>query len=128
MEENEWNEQLRKKYYEWATDDQWQCCLMIFDIIGGEHHLTGKIKEWGTGICYNTRNHSLATFDYNLLTKIVFMSHDRMIRFGIEPSGPGMLKWCLWKRHKRQGSLFERHPTIKTALLEYRKYYREPTS
>jgi hypothetical protein len=126
MDKMEWDEDLRINYYPWCNDDQWECCEMIFDLVGGDHHLCGKIREWGRGVCYNTRNHSLSTFDFSLLTTMVFMAHDRMIRVEINPSGPGMLKWCLWKRHKREGRMYEYHPTIQTALDTYRKYHHEP--
>lgn len=98
---------------------------MVFDIIGGENHLTGKIKEWGHGIAYTSKYNSLATFDGNRLTTAVFMAHDRMIRFEIQPSGPGMLRWCLWKRSGREGDISSRHPTIEMALDNYRKYWDE---
>ena len=124
--EDKFMQEMKEKYYSWCSDNQWKCCEMVFDLIGGEHHLCGKLKEYGSGIEYNTRHDSLATYDFNLLTRMVFMAHDRLIRVEIKPSGPGMLKWCLWQRTKREGSMFERHPTIETALNNYRKTYQEP--
>ncbi len=122
-EDKKWLQELRDKSYDWCDDDQWACCKMIFDLIGGEHHLCGKVKEWGRGICYNTRHNNLATFDFSLLTNMVLMAHDRIIRVEIVPSGPGMLKWCLWKRKNRDGKHYEKHPTIETAIEYYTKFY-----
>jgi hypothetical protein len=104
------------------TDDQWECWQMIADLYFGFHHVIGKLHEWGHGIAFNTRQTgSFATFDFDGLTRAVLMAHERMIRFSIEPSGPGMLKLVLHKRHKRDGSMTERHPTIEGAIERFSK-------
>ncbi len=123
MTYQEWNKQLREKYYQWCNDDQWECCEMILNLIDGKRHLCVKIREYGDGVAYNTRNHSPATFDGSLLTNMVFMAHDRKIRVEIKPSSSGILKLCLCKRHNRKGRASERHPTIETALANYRGIY-----
>lgn len=105
---------------EWMSDDQWECYKMLADIFLGFHHITGKLHNYGRGIALNTRSGSFATFDFADLTRAVIMAHDRMIRFAIEPSGPGMLKLVLHKRHKREGRMYERHPTIEQAIADLR--------
>jgi hypothetical protein len=123
MTEIEWIEKLRKnERYSKFTDDQWYCCQMIFDLIGGEHHLYNKIKEWGDGIQYNT-GESFSTFDYDKLTFAVFLAHDRCIRMSIESSGRGLIRVCLWKRKNRDGRLNERHPTLEQAITTYRESF-----
>lgn len=123
MTEKEWLEKLRKsKNYSWCTDDQWECCKMIFDLVSGEHHLYSKIKPFGMGICYNTAN-GFATFDFNVMTIAVFMAHDRCIRLSVQAAYNKMIKLCLWKRHKREGQITERHPTLEEAIEDYRKYF-----
>lgn len=105
----------------WASDDQWECCELLRDLFGGFHHMRlSLVKEHGYGIAYSVRHKSLATFDNSQLTRLVFLAHDRMVRVEIEGSGPGMFKLCLWKRHKREGSLSERHPTAEKALEQHR--------
>ena len=122
MDKNEWLEELRAKdRYKAFTDDQWECCQLIFDAIGGEHHLTAKIKDFGSGVQYNTFQ-DIATFDSNRLTTLVFLAHDKCIRFSIDPSGPRMLRWCFWKR-KREGSMSQKHPDLDSAVKEFRKWY-----
>lgn len=113
-----------EKYHrkDWMSDDQWECWQMIRDLFFGFHHVHGKLHEWGYGIALNTsQTGSFATFDFDGLTRAVLMAHDRMIRFSIEPSGPGMLKLVLHKRHKRDGYMSEKHPTIEQAIELFRK-------
>ena len=105
---------------DWMSDDQWECYQMLGDLYLGFHHVHGKLHEHGTGIALNTHHHQMATYDFSRLTEAVVMSHDRMIRFSIEPSGPGMLKLVLFKRHTRDGSMYERHPTMEDAIKSIR--------
>ena len=122
----EWLAQLRaSERYQWCSDDQWECCLMLFNLVGGEHHLYSKVKEWGFGVEVNVSSHRLSTFDFSRLTTAVFMAHDRCIRFEIGPSGPGRVRWILHKRHHRDGPTNRRHPTISEALETYRQSYPE---
>ncbi len=104
------------------TEDQNECYEFLCDLFLGEHHLSGKLHRWGTGIKLNTTQvHRFHTFDFDRLTRAVVMAHDRCIRFGIEPSGPRMLALVCWKRHTREGQMHERHPTIETAIEVIRK-------
>lgn len=113
---------MRPNRLDWMTDDQWECYQMLADIFLGFHHIYGKLHEWGSGIKLNTSyTSSLATFDFDGLTRAVIMAHDRMIRMEIVPSGPGMLGIVLHKRHKREGLMSERHPTIEEAIAKNRK-------
>ena len=85
----------------------------------GCHHIPGTgrgIKEFGMGYCVNYRPGNLSTFDFDGLTRLVLMAHRDMIRVEICPSGPGMVKLAIWKRKKREGDQFERHPTIEQAI------------
>ena len=107
---------------DWMTDDQYECYEMLADLYYGWHHIHGKLHEWGTGIRLNThQTGSMASFDFDGLTRAIVMAHDRMIRFCIEPSGPGMLGLTLHKRHSREGRMSERHPTIEEAIERIRK-------
>lgn len=115
---------LDSESYAWCSKDQQECCKMLFDIFGGEHHLQRKVKPWGLGIQYNHFG-ELATYDFQQLTWAVLMAHDRMIRFSILPSGRGMIRLVLHKRHTRDVEKFyDRHPTIEQAIENFRKYYK----
>ncbi len=94
---------------------------MLADLFLGFHHIHGKLHECGSGIKLNTSQvGSFATFDFDGLTRAVLMAHERMIRFEVVPSGPGMLGIVLHKRHYRKGRMYERHPTIEEAIKRFR--------
>jgi len=105
---------------EWMTDDQWICHLFLSQLFCGFHHIYGNPKPHGSGIEINMREHRLATFDYDYLTKAVIMAHNWCVRFSIEGSGPGMLKLVLFKRSEREGSVSRRHPLISEAVEKYK--------
>ncbi len=80
--------------------------------------------EWrygsGTAFVLNCYGHGLATFDTNRLTRLVIGAHDEMIRVEITPKAFRYLEVAMWPRKSREGSLFERHPTIEQAVESYR--------
>jgi hypothetical protein len=63
----------------------------------------------------------LDTWDFDTLTRLVIAAHDECIRFGVEPSGPGMLALTFHQRLGREGPMHSRHPTIETAIEDYRR-------
>lgn len=107
--------------HSWMTDNQWECAKMYADLVFGFHHIMGKIKPFGIGIEINTTTARFATFDYDGLTRLVIMAHDRCIRAEFQPSGPGMIKVVLHKRHMREGQMHERHPTLEDHIKMIRK-------
>lgn len=108
-----------EKYYRksWMTQDQWECAQMFADVVGGFHHVNSEFKPFGYGVRVNSCHNRWATFDYSGLTRIVVMAHDRMIRVEVAPSGPRMIAFNMWKRHSREGSIGERHPTMEDAII-----------
>ena len=111
------------KYYRksWMNDDQWSCAKFVADLFYGFHHVMGEFKPCGSGIEVSVSNGNwAATYDFDGLTRAVIMAHDQMVRFEIAPSGPRMLKLRLFQRHKREGRMSERHPTIEDAILSFR--------
>lgn len=109
----------------WMTDDQWACAQMIADVFGGFHHLVGKITEFGQGINTNCYSGVLATFDFDRLTRLVLLAHDRCIRVEIISSGPNRVGIAAWKRKTRNGSMSQRHPTIDEAIAVHRIHFPE---
>jgi len=112
-----------EKYYRqsWMNDEQWECAQFLADFYGGWHHVHGKVKDASpTGIHINTRHISqFATYDFDGLTRLVVMAHDRAIRVQVGPSGPGMLELMFHKR-TREGDSFRRHPTLEDAISRLR--------
>jgi hypothetical protein len=121
MDEKEWMESIRKEQYPWMNDNQFECLNMLCDLFNGHHHVYGYVRASGpNGIVINSQHNMFATFDYDQLTRAVVYAHDRLIRFEIAPSGPGMLKLFFHKRTRREGRMHERHPTIEDAISKIR--------
>lgn len=87
----------------------------------GEHHIPSELKEWGMGWSVSAPPSGFATFDFNNLTRLVFLAHDRCVRAELAQSGPGRIRICIWQRDKREGQYHEKHPTIETALAQWRE-------
>ena len=114
------------RYYrkDWMTDDQWECAKMFADVVGGFHHVGGQFKPHGDGIKVSSYASRWATYDFDALTRIVLLAHDRMIRVAVVPSGPRMIGFEMCKRHTRDGAMHERHPTIEQAIALHRRQPR----
>jgi hypothetical protein len=106
--------------HEWMSDDQWECVKLHAQIRGGFHHVGAKFKPFGSGVSVKEPYGNYATFDYSDLTRLVVLAHDRMIRVEVRPGGKSALKFCMWKRHMREGAMHERHPTIEDATASIR--------
>jgi hypothetical protein len=123
------DKQTEMKHYRlpWMNNDQWESAQLLRDLFHGWHHLPGDIKQSGSrAIHINIRGGNLSTFDYNNLTVLVVLAHDRMIRAEICSSGPGMVKLMLHKRHQRVGDMALRHPTLADAVASIRKSHPAP--
>lgn len=106
---------------DWMSDDQWECAKLYADLVCGFHHVLGKFKEFGSGIEINTSTRRFATYDYDGMTRIVVLAHDRCIRAEFAPSGAGKLKIILHKRHSREGDMTEKHPTLEDNVKRIRQ-------
>ncbi len=96
--------------------------LFFSELYFGKHHIpAGGIKPFGQG--WSVNHHAeIATFDFNALTRLVFLAHDKCVRVSIKQGGPGAVKIVIHKRAGRNGSMCERHPTIEIALADWRKH------
>lgn len=89
----------------------------------GEHALAKK--DWsgdGITLSFGTRE-QLATYDYDHLTRLVFLAHTMCIRVSLFGSGQ-VLRAHFTPRHTTEGSIFERHPTIDGARAHFDAYMR----
>lgn len=99
----------------------------LLDIwIGGLHHLdisvAKKANWWDTAyVELKWRHPGLATFDGDNLTRLVFLSHDKMVRVDIDPLTVGMFRFMFHGRHSRDGGLCDRFPDIETQLSRWRE-------
>lgn len=87
----------------------------------GEHHIPGcKVKKFGfNGWCVSDDRGGLDTYDFNQLTRLVFMAHEKCIRVEIAPLSSSRLRIAIWKR-KRDGSMSQRHPDLQTAIEQFK--------
>ena len=88
----------------------------------GEHHIPNEIKPCGDGWMVNHDRGSLATYDFNQLTWLVLMAHEKCIRVEINPIRNGILQIKLHQR-EREGTITTAHPTIEAAIINFRKTY-----
>lgn len=90
----------------------------ISDLVGGFHRIESDLRDkvdWTNEYHIEVpwpSYHNLATVDYNLLTKLVVMSHDRMLRVEVNPRAHRWLTLLFHKRQSREGHLFQRMPSI----------------
>lgn len=115
-------------YHEdWMNEDQRECHQFLADLMGGYNHINARVRPMNPeGIYINSRSYNyLATYDFNNLTRAVVMAHDRCIRFEVAPSGPGMLRLNIHKRHHSENdgslSMWEWHPTLEHHIAAIRK-------
>lgn len=109
---------------EWMSDDQWLLALFLCRLFSGFHH-SPEIKKQNCGltvISVNVKSAYFANYDYDYLTKMVIMAHNWGVRCAISGSGSGMFNIALWKRHKRDGGISERMPTIGEMVELYKDY------
>ena len=99
---------------------QRECYALLCDLLGGEHHLVGRVARCGDGIAYTALAFHAATFDNNQLTRLVVMAHDRCIRAELSPRSGRSMTLTLHKRAGRDGRMFERHPTMEVAVAAAR--------
>ncbi len=88
------------------------------EFYAGEHHFPDVLKPKGDGWSMKHRG-ELATYDFNEMTRLVFLAHSKCIRVSVESGGKNRLNITVWKRNCREGRMSERHPTIEDALKTF---------
>lgn len=91
----------------------------------GIYHLDLKGVEWGNDryIRVKVIASDLSTFDYNGLTRLVILCHDRGVRMEVQPCNMRYVRLVFTRRNCRDGNICERHPTIDEAIESHRKKY-----
>lgn len=85
----------------------------------GQHHIPGnKLYRFGDGWYVNHGVGEVSTFDYNGLTKLVVLAHDKCMRVSISAKNQ-TLRIAIWKR-QREGSYYQRHPDLESHISEIR--------
>lgn len=110
----------------WMSDDQFECYKFIADIMGGFNHTFGKVSPSGDGIEFiSSLENSFATYDYDEMTVAVILAYDRCIRFSIEPYGRKSPRMVAHKRHKREGDISEKIPTLESQIIKIRQRFNK---
>ena len=89
----------------------------------GEHHFPAQLKPFGDGWSM-THIEDCSTFDFDFMTRLVFLAHDKCCRATIMQGVPRSIKICIWQRNTREGGMSERHPTISQALEKWREKHK----
>lgn len=112
----------------WAamSPDQRECYQLLCDVMGGEDHLQGIVRQAGRGLSVSVRASDMATFDFDGLTRLVVLAHDRCIRVELRSSGPGLIGVMTHKRKGRDGPIHDRHPTMEGNMAEIRRRFPCP--
>lgn len=101
------------------TAEQEVCFDLLCDVFYGEHHCP-DVSGFGRGIKANVYSGQMATFDFDYLTRLVVLAHDRCVRVEICQGGPGRVGVVLHKRFTREGDMYKRHPTMEAAVAGIR--------
>lgn len=64
---------------------------------------------------------SLASWDFNHLTRLVIAAHEACIRVSVEAAAPKYLRISMHRRERAAEAIHARHPTIEQAVEAYRK-------
>lgn len=100
---------------------------LLGDLFYGIYHLDStalKKVDWANDhhIIFILGWKSLATTDFDELTRLVILCHDRCIRCEISPRAFHHLE-LIFHQRQREGNGWQRHPTIEAAIENARKAY-----
>ncbi len=101
---------------------------LLGDLFLGIYHLSSvalKKVDWGDDSCIRiTLSGSMATFDGDKLTRLVVLSHDRMIGVDLGPCNFQNLEVLFHKRKNRVGGdTYHRMPTMESHMEMIREAY-----
>lgn len=97
------------------------------DVFQGIYHLDSKALsrvEWDNNhhITFSLGWRALSTVDYNELTVMVILAHDRALRLQIEASTHKYLR-LMFHQRKREGGYAERCPTLEEHIELIRSHF-----
>jgi len=91
------------------------------EFYGGEHHIPGDVRENDNGWWGVAHYGELASYDYNYLTRLVLLAHDRCIRVSVHGCNGDHVRISIWNRDPAEECIMSGHPTIEEALSKWRK-------
>lgn len=96
---------------------------LLNDLYLGIYHIDRECRrvDWSNKYYIEiTVRNCWSTYDFDNLTRLVFLAHDYALRVELIPRGFGYTR-ILFHRRQREGNLYQRHPTIEDALANWRK-------
>ena len=98
---------------------------LLGQVYAGIYHLQSEVLnkrvEWDNERRIEIVTYSdLSTYDFDILTKLVVMSHDTAIRLTIAPASSKHVRLIFHKR-VRDGDMSRRHPTLESAMQGIRE-------
>lgn len=108
-----------------------QAIEFFAEIFHGENHIPGKVRSAKDGSCWILQTDSgfweCGTYDYDMMTRIVFLAHDRCIRVQLLRGSRGIQLTIDARSRPRPGDdMTDRHPTIEQALAKWREKHPAP--
>lgn len=69
---------------------------------------------------YHSPGGGLATFDFDDLTRLVFLAHDLCVRIMLMPCNQQLMDLVFFPRNSRDAGMSARHPTLEEAVRDWR--------
>lgn len=100
---------------------------LLGELFDGLYHWDGAERtDWSREHVVEVtvaKSSSLATYDFDHLTRLVFLAHRDCIRVEIEPASPKYLRVVFTPRKRDGGWIAERHPTLREAVEAFEREY-----
>ncbi len=118
---------VRSSYRQEPSELGKRVATIIGIAFGGIYNTDGADKiDWTNPRMIELRTFSsgeVATWDFNVLTKLVFLSHDLCVRMSVTACTPKLYKLRFWLRDRDADDISRGHPTIEEALKTHREAF-----
>lgn len=98
---------------------------LLGEAFGGLYHMDPdelRRGEWSERMVKVGARTDLSTFDFNMLTRLVLLAHERCVRLSIIAASKGRVFIVLHPR-SRTGDSVERHPNIEEAIAKHAEHF-----
>lgn len=85
----------------------------------GAHHVPSGMRNDGGGVWSVNHYGELSTFDYDDLTRLVFIAHELGVRAWVKPGGARGLRIFIQQRTRSSPEIAHGHPTIHSAIAKF---------
>lgn len=98
---------------------------LLGDMYAGIYHIERSLRkvDWSEQDCLSvTLPGGMATVDHDLLTRLVYLAHERALRVELEGVGPGYLRLTFWQRERGRRTVTE-CPSLREHIEDLDKVY-----